>query len=239
MTRVTRHVDEPVEAEQPTSSGDPNRRLEAVVAELDSLLGALGDADPSDEPVPIRPTPQVQSKPTASARPGRSATDPPLQDDPYAANEAPPASRPADDPATRPAGAKQLLTRRTAFFAVLTLVATAVAYMMGTALGGVTGPAATPDDTSVATPTVQVVTHEFSGEGAAITAWFTAISEFQIASTDTNDGVPRLALETEDGEIQPVAIESGVTAAIGPGRYRIVIDTPGDWSLRVLRVVGN
>jgi hypothetical protein len=145
---------------------------------------------------------------------------------------------PAVEPTTRPTGVDRFLTRRSAIFAGVTVFATLVAYLVGTTLGGVTGPTASPDETSVTAPTVQVVSHEFSGDGPATTVWFTAIADFQIESTGTGDDVPQLALEAEDGEIQPVTMEGDLSTAIGPGKYRIVVDTPGTWSLRVLRVVG-
>lgn len=252
--RATPHVDEPVNTEPPTAPGDQSRRLDAVVAELDSLLGALGDVDLGDQPVPFRPEPVSESRAPDTGRPEPSEVDRLRRLDPRGGLGPPPSAGqtprvdparvmapiPAVDPVTRPRGLHRFLTRRFASFALLTLVATLVAYLVGTTLGGVTGPTtASPDDTSVTTPTVRVVTHEFSGQSAATTVWFTAISDFSIESTGTGDGVPQLALETEDGEIRPVSMEGDVSTAIGPGKYRIVVDTAGDWSLRVLRVVGD
>ena len=134
--------------------------------------------------------------------------------------------------------------KRRLVIVAIVLVTTAMVVLIGDTLGGLIGGGASDgeagtEQTSQSPPTVEIVTHRFSGTGSSTTDWFSTGTEFRAVWDEAPETASEVALETESGTRITITPESGTGAQtfFPPDTYHLIVETDDPWAIRLVRVV--
>ncbi len=215
--------------------------------QLDSLLEALESNSFSGAEVPS-PTITDPETPVAEAPLASSAPTPPSSrlpvDPPPAVNPVGVAPEPSPVEAPEATGVSpnpRDRTRRLAIIATVVVVATGIAYLVGSTLGGLVDGGG-PSVGQLATENsgeLEIVSHRFAGDGTTTSDWFNPITEFRAVWTEVPTGDVTVTLEDDTETVVTITpeVDGAERVFIPAGTYRLTVRTDGPWALDLVRVL--